>query len=287
LFAAALQDVLAEWTPAAGSRITSVNQALTALLAGVQAGEDAILKQRKTIGDWFDAAMSSVGGAYKRRAHLIVAVLAVVVTATTNAAKGTLNTSKTAFTQHGPNGLEAQVRAVEQSRTESAEWLTKWFGFPTPLVPLAGGLEQKVSLGDPLLKDVKIKAASFSPDGRHLAVLQSGVPAAQAVASAPTNEVVVWRWPDMQIEARVADLRALVRLPVFRSGRILPIQDTGHRLRKWWKGWRPARWSALRWHAAAPLGRREQRERLNLWQSFHVERLLKFWHGPTWNGAAK
>jgi len=85
LFAAALQDVLAEWTPAAGSRITSVNQALTALLAGVQAGEDAILKQRKTIGDWFDAAMSSVGGAYKRRAHLIVAVLAVVVTATTNA----------------------------------------------------------------------------------------------------------------------------------------------------------------------------------------------------------
>ena len=40
-------------------------------------------------------------------------------------------TSKIAFTQHGPGGLDAQVRAVDQTRTESAQWLTRWFGFPT------------------------------------------------------------------------------------------------------------------------------------------------------------
>ncbi len=40
-------------------------------------------------------------------------------------------TSKIAFTQHGPGGLDAEVRALEQSHIESAEWLTKWFGVPT------------------------------------------------------------------------------------------------------------------------------------------------------------
>jgi hypothetical protein len=40
-------------------------------------------------------------------------------------------TSKIAFTQHGPAGLEAQVLAVNESRTQSAAWLTKWFGFAT------------------------------------------------------------------------------------------------------------------------------------------------------------
>ena len=42
-------------------------------------------------------------------------------------------TSRIAFTQHGPDGLDAQVRSVDQTRTESAQWLTRWFGFPTSI----------------------------------------------------------------------------------------------------------------------------------------------------------
>lgn len=42
-------------------------------------------------------------------------------------------TSKIAFTQRSADGREAQVRAIEQSHIESAEWMTKWFGVPTDL----------------------------------------------------------------------------------------------------------------------------------------------------------
>jgi hypothetical protein len=62
-------------------------------------------------------------------------------------------TSKVAFVQNGPVGLEAQVRAINQSTSHSVDWATTWFGFPTAI---GGSDEVRTSLEgtvEPLLAD--------------------------------------------------------------------------------------------------------------------------------------
>ena len=109
-------------------------------------------------------------------------------------AKFSTATSRIAFTQHGPDGLEAQVRAVNQSRTESAEWLTKWFGFPTAIggrrdvsttftgtiTPSADGhptwrFALVSDIGQP---DINVPAGWFADDAGHLVVVKHMLPPA-------------------------------------------------------------------------------------------------------------
>ena len=103
-------------------------------------------------------------------------------------------TSKSAFTQHGPNGLEAQVRAVEQSRTESAEWLTKWFGFPTQIgarhdvVTSFAGTITPATEGHPTWRftlvadvgqpDIEVPAGWLADDDGHVIVVKHMLPPA-------------------------------------------------------------------------------------------------------------
>lgn len=111
LFAAALQDLLKS-SQSDGTSRPDVARALDALLAAIPVEADQVLEERRAIGAWFDAAMASLAGAYKRQAQLIVAAVAVVVTATTNA--DTLAIARALFTQ-------PQLRAAVASR--AAEWV--------------------------------------------------------------------------------------------------------------------------------------------------------------------
>jgi hypothetical protein len=52
-------------------------------------------------------------------------------------------TSKLAVVQKGPSGLEATVRAINQSTSRNVEWATLWFGFPTAI---GGESERRTSL---------------------------------------------------------------------------------------------------------------------------------------------
>ncbi|HEY6912619.1 MAG TPA: hypothetical protein VI356_24770 [Myxococcales bacterium] len=124
LFAAALQDLVEPSRPDGGPK-SDVSKALDALLAAIPVVEDQAVQERKAIGVWFDAAMASLAGAYKRQAQLIVAAVAVIVTATTNA--DTLAISRALWTQ-------PQLRAAVANR--AAEWVQE--KAPAPGTPAAG-----------------------------------------------------------------------------------------------------------------------------------------------------
>ena len=65
----------------------------TALLTLIDAAHDNLEQARKNIEAWFDSVMDRVSGWYKRRAQVILLVLAVIVTGAMNADTITLATS--------------------------------------------------------------------------------------------------------------------------------------------------------------------------------------------------
>jgi hypothetical protein len=99
LFASALLDVLAQdplppGLTAVADQVKEVRLSLGTLLRGtpvltaiddkVQAVADAAARERKAVGEWFDAAMERVSGVYKRTSQIVILVLSLLVAVALN-----------------------------------------------------------------------------------------------------------------------------------------------------------------------------------------------------------